>query len=60
MRTIKDIFKLIFIILIPLFILFSPIVLSIWKDDYWYLFLFFVTWLPAAFFCKIAIFIDEL
>jgi hypothetical protein len=43
----KDFFGLIFIIIIPLIIFFIPLIVSLFTGQWWYLFLFFVTWLPA-------------
>lgn len=59
-ESIITIFWLIFIAIIPLLIFFSPFYFAISSGNYWYLFLFIVSWIPAVVFGKIVTYIYEL
>ena len=56
---IKACIGLFFLVVIPMCIFFSPFYFAFSTGNYWLLFLFFVTWIPALFFAKfISIFHD--
>jgi hypothetical protein len=46
-------------LLIAVYVLFCPIHIVLITWNFWYLFLFFVTWIPATIFAKIALFIID-
>jgi len=59
MRPIKDFIWLVLVLVVPVLMYFSPVIISIMKDDYWYLFLFFVSWMPALIWAKAVTFIYD-
>lgn len=58
-RTLKELAWLLFGVIIPGLIFLSPIAISWMSSNWWYMFLFFVTWLPAIVIAKFIAFLHE-
>jgi hypothetical protein len=49
----RDIIAISFFALIPLMIIFSPLFIAVFYQNFYYLFLFLITWVPAILISKI-------
>jgi len=61
MKRLKEIgtiaFAIMFLVVIPAFITFSPFYIAVFMRDFMYLFLFLITWLPAMLTIRFAEFV---